>query len=463
MSGTAPVDRWDSRRAGPEIGGKLWDPLPRSTAYVSDLKSDLASLRLDEEAPRSRRPLWIALALLVLAVVGFVGWRATATLRAVEVTTVTPTIEQTGRAAAGTPVLTASGYIVARREAIVSSKIQGRLAELNVEEGSVVREGDVIARLENPDFVASVERARAQIRQADAQVSSADAQIRRAEADLAEARRQLGVAEKLSADKLLPEDSLDAARSKVRIAEAALGQTRADAERAVATREQARADLAVAQAQLQNTVIRAPFAGTVVRKMAEVGESVAPIPPGVNISTASGAIVALADLATLEMEADVSEANVARLQEGQPAEVTVEAFPDRKYKAVLRQVIPTADRTKATVLTKVTLLDKDKDLKPEMSAKVTFLETAAADAPAEAAPAKATVLVPQSAVVTREGRQTAFEIIDGIARVRPITTSGSRRDLLIVTDGLAGTETLVNRPPDSLTDGTRVKTSEGAK
>jgi RND family efflux transporter MFP subunit len=431
---------------------------------VSDLKSDLASLRLEEQEPRSRRGLWITVALVLLVLVGIIGWRATATLRAVEVTTVSPTIEQAGRASAGTPILTASGYIVARREAIVSSKIQGRLAELNVEEGSVVKEGDVLARLENPDFLATVERARAQRSQADAAVSSAEAQIKRAEADLAEMRRQLGVAEKLSADKLLPVDSLDAAASKVRIAEAALGQTKADAARAVAAREQASADLAVAQAQLQNTVIRAPFAGTVVRKMAEVGESVAPIPPGVNISTASGAIVALADLATLEMEADVSEANVARLQEGQPAEVTVEAFPDRKYKAVLRQIIPTADRTKATVLTKVTLLDKDKDLKPEMSAKVTFLEPAAAGAAeTEAAPAKATVLVPQAAVVTRDGGQKVFEIVNGIARARAITTGGTRRDLLIVTDGLGGTETLVARPPESLTDGTRVKTAEGAK
>ena len=121
-------------------------------------------------------------------------------------------------------------------------------------------------------------------------------------------------------------------------------------------------------------MIRAPFGGVVVKKMAEVGESVAPIPPGVNISTSSGAIVALADLATLEVEADVAEANVAKVANGQPAEVTVEAIPDRRYKAVLRQVIPTADRTKATVQVKVTILDKDKDLKPEMSAKVTFLE-----------------------------------------------------------------------------------------
>jgi HlyD family secretion protein len=196
--------------------------------------------------------------------------------------------------------------------------------------------------------------------------------------------------------------------------------------------------------------------------MAEVGESVAPIPPGVNISTASGAIVALADLATLEMEADVSESNVARLQEGQPAEITVEAFPDKRYKAVLRQVIPTADRTKATVLTKVTLLEKDKDLKPEMSAKVTFLEAGTPGEPAaDAPPAKPVILVPPAAVVTRDGGQRVFEVVAGTARVRPVTTSGTRRELLVVTDGLAGSETLVVRPPESLVDGTAVNVKGG--
>jgi HlyD family secretion protein len=300
------------------------------------------------------------------------------------------------------------------------------------------------------------------MQQSDAQIGSAEAQVRRAEADVAEARRQLGVAERLSTERLLAVDSLDAARSRVALAEAALGQATADAQRATAARSQAGAELNVAQAQLQNTVISAPFAGTVVRKMAEVGESVAPIPPGVNISTASGAIVALADLATLEMEADVSESNVARLQEGQPAEITVEAFPDKRYKAVLRQVIPTADRTKATVLTKVTLLEKDKDLKPEMSAKVTFLEAATAGEPAaDTPPAKPVILVPPAAVVTRDGGQKVFEVVAGTARVRPVTTSGTRRELLVVTDGLAGSETLVVRPPESLVDGTAVNVKGG--
>ena len=339
-----------------------------------------------------------------------------------------PTIERTASAAAGTPMLTASGYLVARREAIVSSKIQGRLSELSVEEGSEVQGGDILAKLESDDFVAQVARARAQLKQAEAAVGSADAAIQRAKADLAEAHRQLGVNERLSDDKLVPKDTLDAAKSRVKLADASLAQSRADRSRAVASWSQSRADLTFADAQLQNTVIRAPFAGTVVRKMAEVGESVAPIPPGVNISTACGAIVALADLATLEMEADVIEANVAKLIEGQPAEVTVEAFPDRRYKAVLRQVIPTADRTKATVLTKVTLVDKDKDLKPEMSAKVTFL--AAADRSGGGRERAGEADDPGAAERGRHARRRpkVFEIVEGRARMRPITTGATRND-----------------------------------
>jgi HlyD family secretion protein len=357
-------------------------------------------------------------------------------------------------------MLTASGYLVARREAIVSSKIQGRLAELNVEEGSEVQGGDILAKLESADFVAQVSRARAQLKQSEAAVISADAAIQRAKADLAESHRQLGVNERLSNDKLVPKDTLDAAQSRVNLAEASLAQSRADRSRSVAAWSQSQADLTYANAQLQNTVIRAPFAGTVVRKMAEVGESVAPIPPGVNISTASGAIVALADLATLEMEADVSEANVAKLVDGQPAEVTVEAFPDRRYKAVLRQVIPTADRTKATVLTKVTLIEKDKDLKPEMSAKVTFMQPETDPAAVANVPAKPTILVPQTAVVTRDGGPKVFEIVEGTARMRAITTGATRNDTVIVTDGLAGSELLVSRPGDTLKDGASVSVKQ---
>jgi RND family efflux transporter MFP subunit len=290
----------------------------------------------------------------------------------------------------------------------------------------------MIARLESVDYEAAVNRAQAA--------------VQRAEADLAEYVRQLKLAEDLTAQKIVAVDQRDAAASRVRIAEAQVAQ--------------AKADLAFTEAQMQNTVIRAPFGGVVVKKMAEVGESVAPIPPGVNISTSSGAIVALADLTTLEVEADVAEANVAKVANGQPAEVTVEAIPDRRYKAVLRQVIPTADRTKATVQVKVTILDKDKDLKPEMSAKVTFLEPEKAPAAASAEPA-AVVLVPRESVANRGERQLVFLVREGKVVARPVVLGTERKGGVIVKEGLSGGETIVARPPDDLKDGApvRVKTT----
>jgi RND family efflux transporter MFP subunit len=189
--------------------------------------------------------------------------------------------------------------------------------------------------------------------------------------------------------------------------------------------------------------------------MAEVGESVAPIPPGVNISTASGAIVAMADLGTLEVEADVAESNVAKVANGQPAEATVEAIPDRRYKAVLRQVIPTADRTKATVMVKVTILDKDKDLKPEMSAKVTFLEPEKATA--AKAPDAPLVLVSKQAVATRDGRSVTFLVREGKAVARPVVTGTDRQGQVTIKEGLTGGEMVILRPPNDLKDGDAVR------
>jgi HlyD family secretion protein len=424
---------------------------------VNDLKNELASLRLDDEPAPSRKGLWIGLTVaVVLVAVAVLGWRARTAFAATAVDTVAPTVEQIGGSGqAGTPLLTASGYVVARRKAVVSAKIQGRLAELRVEEGSRVSHNQILARLESDDYEAQVTRSRAQVQQAEAQIAAAKAAIRRAEADLAEARRQVGVNERLSREEILPQDTLDASRSRVAVLEAAIGQAQADEQRAGAALVQSQADLRYTEALLQNTVIRAPFDGIVVKKMAEVGESVAPIPPGVNLSTSSGAIVALADLETLEVEVDVAEANVAKLTAGQAAEVVVEAFPEKRYKAELRQVIPTADRTKATVMVKVTILDKDPNLKPEMSAKATFLEAAQASADASA-PARPLVLVPQDAIVTRDGKPHVFEIVDRTAKLVAIETGPTRQDRVIVMSGLAGGETLVSRPPDGLKDGDRV-------
>jgi len=397
---------------------------------LSDLKGELASLKIDRDRPVRSPWRWPLLLLvpLVLVLGVLYALRLGQTLLAAEIQTVRPTVTHPDQAPVGSPILTASGYVVARRKAVVSAKIQGRLGELRVEEGSRVREGEIIARLESSDYEAQVERARAA--------------IQRAEADLAENGRQLRLAEELTRQSVLAADQRDAAKSRVQIATAMLAQ--------------AKADLQFAEATYANTIIKAPFSGVVVKKMAEVGESVAPIPPGVNLSTSSGAIVALADLDTLEVEADVSESNVARLGPDQPAEVTAEAFPDRKYRAVLRQVIPTADRTKATVQVKVTILEKDKDLKPEMSAKVTFLER---EEPRErSAQAQAPlVMVPKESVASRSGRSVVFEVKDGRVHERPVTTTGERQGLLMVREGLSGSETLVARPAESLKDGDSVK------
>jgi len=396
---------------------------------VTDLKGELASLKIDRTPPASSPWRWPLLFFVpvILFLAALYAIRTRQALSAPEVETVTAAVARDVQASAGAPILTASGYVVARRKAVVSAKIQGRLSDLRVEEGSVVREGEVVARLESTDYEAQVKRARAA--------------VQRAEADLAENERQLRLAERLTRENVVSVDQRDAAASRVRIAEAAL--------------EQARADTAFAEAQLQNTFIRAPFSGVVVKKMAEIGESVAPIPPGVNISTSSGAIVALADLATLEVEADVAESNVAKVQNGQPAEVTVEAIPDRRYKAVLRQVIPTADRTKATVQVKVTILDKDKDLKPEMSAKVTFLEP---EKKSEAlAPGTPVITVPKSAVASRDGKAVVFQVREGKVRARPVVTGAERQDQVVIREGLAGGETIVARPPETLKDGDGVR------
>jgi len=412
---------------------------------MADLKQELESLRLQpEETPAGRRVWpWILLIVVTLAsLVGYYKLKIAPAMAAVTIETVKATMATAQQASAGTPVLTASGYVVARRKAVVSSKIQGKLSWLKGEEGTRVTENEVIARLEDPDFRAALDRSRAAI-------SNAEASLQRARADESESRRQFGIANRLADQQVGSRDASDAAQSRVNLAHASVAQ-------AQAALDQAKADLAFNQAQLENTYIRAPFTGVIVKKMAEVGESVAPIPPGVNISTSSGAIVALADLDTLEVEADVAESNVSQLSEAQPAQVSVEALPDKTFRAVLRQIIPTADRTKATVQVKVTIIDKDRNLKPEMSARVTFLERKKESGKA-ASIAAPEISVPTTAVVTRGGKSVVFEVREGKAVAREVTTAGEYRGQTMIKQGLAGDEVLVQSPPDTLKDGDLVR------
>lgn len=421
---------------------------------MNELNRDLASLRLDDAA--STRPRRWPLALVVVAVLLGAGWFWNRASAPPEVEVSRAVVQTNTSTQGGAPLLTASGYVVARRKAVVSAKIQGRLAELRVEEGSRVREGELIARLESFDYEAQLARSRAQVESVRAQVGTYDARVTRANADLSEYQRQWRLADRLATEQVGSVDARDAARSRVSQAEAAVAEARAARAQVDAQLAQAQAEVRVAEAVLQNTFIKAPFAGVVVKKMAEVGESVAPIPPGVNISTASGAIVAMADMDTLEAEFDIGESNVAKLGADQPAEIVVEAFPAKTFRAALRQVIPTADRTKATVMVKVAILDKDELLKPEMSARVTFLERAAAATPTSAP--IATVMAPQSAIVSRDGRNVVFEVTGGnVVRLRPVETGLAQGGQAVIKQGLAGTETLVRRPADSLKDGDPIR------
>jgi len=392
-----------------------------------NLSSELSSLRIDRQAKPRRMARAAAYAAMLVAL-SMAVYLAFGRITAVEVETIRPTVQKLSSGVQPTPILTASGYIVARRKAVVSAKLQGRLAELDVDEGSRVTEGQVIARLDNDDYRAQIEVARAQ--------------VQRVEADLAEQQRQLRITQSLAATGVVSRDQLETVQSRVLSMKASL--------------EQSKAGLSLSEANFDNTFIRAPFSGVVVKKMAEVGESVAPIPPGVNLSTSSGAIVSLADMTSLEAEVDISESNIARLQPDQPAQVVIEAFPVRIHRAVLREVIPTADRTKATITVKVTILEKDRDLRPEMSAKVTFLEKARKDT-SSVQRSGPIITVSQDAVVTRNGASVVFEVDDrNKIHVLPVLLTDGNQSY-VTAQGLSGSETLVRHPPGRLKDGDTVR------
>jgi RND family efflux transporter MFP subunit len=400
---------------------------------MRDLKEELASLRIERDVPRKTpwRPIVILLLFMVLGAAGFYFFKQhpdLANFNALEVQTVQASVQTTSGPNAGTPILTASGYLVARRQSVVSAKIQGRIATLLVDAGSVVQEGQVLATLDNGDYVANIAKSKADIEYA--------------KANLAETQRQFRLQADMWRDKVVSQDSYDAAKSKVQLAQASL--------------EQDQANLKVQEALLDFTIIRAPFSGIVVKKMTEVGESVTPIAPGVNLSTSSGAIVAMADMNSLEAEVDVNESNVGELKAGQPAEIKVDAVPNKTYKGYLRQVIPTADRTKATVTVKTVITNKDEYLKPEMSCNVTFLEPSR-KTETKNAPPQRIVTIPKEAVTTRDGKSVVFQVENNKVHSLPVVTGADLHGQVIVKDGLVGSETLVSDPPQKLRDGDSVR------
>jgi HlyD family secretion protein len=403
-------------------------------------RPDLASLRIrrDEIPPArsrtgSRRSLlWIALSLIVLVTILFVFVRSRLSTLTVE----TAVVERLVPGAAGT-VLTATGYVVAQRKAAVASKGTGRLEQLNVEEGDRVTKGQVIGRLEATDVEASLAAARAGEAQARADLDRARAVAH--EAGLAFERSR-----KLLEGKLISQSDFDAAEAKNKTAEA--GVTAAEA--AVAS---GRANVAYAAVQVENTYIRAPFDGTVLTKNADVGEVVAPF---ASSASTKAAVVTLADMNSLVVEADVSESNIAHIHPDQRCLVTLDALPASPYMGRVKKIVPTADRAKATVMTKIEIINRDAAVLPEMGAKISFLPEGA---DTSGTSVKTVLAAPARAIVERQGKLLAFVVHDKAVSEVSVLTGDRMGGLIEIKDGLSEGDVVVVDPPAALEGGRRVQ------
>lgn len=409
---------------------------------------DLSKLRINRDAPPPgvRRALvrnLILAALAVLLVVVVVVLMRGGGAPTVQVAVVA-IVSGGGGASPGSASVTANGYVVARTRASVSAKVAGRLAYLGVSEGSRVRAGEVIARLENADY-------QAQVTQAEAALATSQAELVEAETDrdqLARESKRLTDIRAQNAALVSPQE-VEAAQSR-----AAQGEARANA--AQARVRLADAGLVYARASLENTLVRAPFSGTVLRKEAEVGEVVA---PSVGGGLTRGAVVTMADLGTLEVEVDVNEAYIARVRGEQPARITLDAYPDTSFRGRVRQVVPTADRQRATVQVKVAITDRDPRILPEMGARVDFLEPDTA--PAErATPDRPRIRVPATAVRDGGSGPMVWIVRNGELEPRNVQAGPVSGGFREIRSGLSGGELLLTGGVDNPRAGMRVKTPE---
>lgn len=402
--------------------------------------SDVARLRIQREAepepPRGRRLLVSLLVLVILVVGALVAWRLVAGSRPIEVATTVVLGPDVG-GGQGT-VLTASGYIVARRKAGVGPKIAGLLEYLGVEEGSKVEKGQIIGRLQHQDASAAVDGARSALEEARANLVEAESlrtQFQR-EFDRSRALLDGGVVSKADFD--------------VAEARAHSQDARVRSQQAAVTTAEAR--VRSAEVALEDTNIRAPFSGTVLTKDSEEGETVAPAAAG--RPSSRGSVVTMADLASLEAEVDVNESYIARLREGQPSRIVADSFPETVYKGEIRQVIPTADRQKATVQVKVGILEPSELLRPDMSVKVTFLDPSGGNAAA----AHPLPRVSTKAVVTAaDGSRRVWVLDKDTARPARVDVGREEGGLTEIRSGLSGGETVVVDPPAGLSLGGKVR------
>jgi HlyD family secretion protein len=394
---------------------------------------DLSKLRIDRSlAPvrRRRRRWWWLVAIAVMAA-GGAGWLALQP-RAASVQT-TPIVR--AYPSQQFVVLNSAGYVVAQRKAAISSKASGRLEWLGVAEGTRVKAGEIIARLDARDVAAQLEAARANVKVAKAALEQAEAEDRDAAASLKRTQ--------------------DLVKQKF-VSQSALDQAKARADRAVAGVASARAAILAADATAKNaqvavdyTVIRAPFDGIILSKNANVGDMVTPFS---SAADSKGAVVSMADMSTLEVEADVSESSLAKISAGQPAEIMLDALPDARFRGSVSRMVPTVDRAKATVMTKVRFEAIDPRVLPEMSAKVSFLSKAVT-----AEQQKPVTAVHPDALTQRDGKTVILVIRDGRVAAVPVTRGANLGELAAITGDVKSGEKAVLKPGPDLKDGALVK------
>jgi HlyD family secretion protein len=436
-AGTAgvPGTSCSSRGAGYNLPFRVPPRLGRITSIVEH--QDLSRLRIDRTAPpgrRRRRGLWIIAAAAVAVVVAWVVYARFGAAPEVETVAVVRTFPSQSLA-----VLNASGYVVAQRKAAVSSKATGRLEWLGVLEGSRVRKNEIIARVESRDVAATVD-------QAAANVKVAEANLEQGFAELADAESAFKRSQDLLAQKYISASAHDAAVARYHKARAAIAGLRAGVAAASANER-------VARVAFEQTLIRAPFDGVVLTKNANVGDIVTPFSAAVDTK---GVVATMADMDTLEVEADVSEASLGKIKVDQPCEIQLEAFPDVRFLGVVNRMVPTVDRTKATLLVKVRFTQPDPRVLPDMSAKVAFLSR-----PVAADERNAVNAVQPAAIASRAGRSVVFVVRDGRVAEVPVETGRRLGDLLELKGaGLDAGNRVVLNPGERVRDGERVRTAK---
>lgn len=415
---------------------------------------DLSKLRIDRDPPPEVRRAFgrvlLFAGIAVLLVVALLLFLRRGGQVVVQTTVATPMASGASLVEEGSVTVTANGYVVARTRASVSAKLPGRLATQPLDGGTFVRKGEVIARLESADYAAAVEQARANL-------ANARAQLAEAESDRDQAKRESDRIARIRAERpdlMSPQDA--------EAAEARTAQATSRATAAAARVDAASAGLRMAQVTLENTIIRAPFTGTVLRKEAEVGEVVA---PSVGGGLTRGAVVTMADLSTLEVEVDVNEAYIGRVKANQQARITLDAYPDTAFRGRVRQVVPTADRQRATVQVKVSISDHDPRILPEMGARVDFLAQAPpratrpvgqASTPVENAPPR--FRLPATAVRESGGKTVVWLVRDGKLAAKEVEAGPVSAGFREVRSGLAGGELVLTGGVEAPVEGMKVKT-----